>query len=320
MQSVIVDDAPDARDAPNMRIVAVIPAYNEERCIGSVALKAQRYAESVIVVDDGSTDSTAEIAEDAGAIVVRHASNRGKGVALNTGFKRAHQMGADVVVTFDADGQHKPEDMAAVIAPVLDGRADIVVGSRYLIRTSDVPAIRVVGHWIFNFITNRSSGVSVTDSQSGFRAFSARALRAIFFSSRSFSVESEMQFLAHDHQLTMTEVPIAILYEDAPKRNVVIHGLIVLNGILRLVGQHRPLLFLCVPGLVVFLVGLLFGLSVIEIYRASRDLATGYALITILFSVVGLLTLYTGIMLHSVRGLLLSLVRPSCDHDEGHPV
>jgi len=309
-------DFATANGAHRSRVVAVIPAFNEERSIGSVALQAQRYVESVIVVDDGSTDATAEIAADAGAIVVRHAQNQGKGVALNTGFRRAHEIGADVVVTFDADGQHRPEEMAAVVAPVLHGQADIVVGSRYLEQTSQVPPLRIFGHRIFNFITNRSSGVSITDSQSGFRAFSARALKSIFFSSKSFSVESEMQFLARDHRLRITEVPIEIRYEERPKRNVLLHGLIVLNGILRLIGQHRPLLFLCVPGLSTFLVGLLLGLWVIEIYRSSRELVTGYALMTLLLSVVGLLTLYTGIMLHSVRGLLLSLVRPVYDNVE----
>jgi glycosyltransferase involved in cell wall biosynthesis len=313
MESVV------AENSPRPRIVAVIPAYNEERCIGSVALQAQRYAESVIVVDDGSTDATADIAADAGAIVIRHQQNQGKGVALNTGFRAAHRMGAEVVVTLDADGQHRPEELAAVVAPVLNGEADIVVGSRYLADRSNVPPVRILGHRIFNFITNRSSGVSVTDSQSGFRAFSINALKTLYFSSRGFSVESEMQFLARDHALKVTEVPIGIVYhQEPPKRNVLIHGLGVLNGILRLIGQHRPLLFLCVPGFIIFLLGTIMGLRVIEIYHSSQELATGYALITLLFTVTGLLTVYTGVMLHSVRGLLLTLLRPPVSHDGSH--
>jgi glycosyltransferase involved in cell wall biosynthesis len=113
-------------------VVAVIPAYNEERFIGSVVLRARQYADTVIVVDDGSTDATGEIAAAAGVIVVRHESNRGKGAALNTGFHRARALGAAAVVTLDGDGQHRGDELAVLAEPVLSGQADIVVGSRFL--------------------------------------------------------------------------------------------------------------------------------------------------------------------------------------------
>ncbi|MDA8219852.1 MAG: glycosyltransferase family 2 protein [Dehalococcoidales bacterium] len=292
------------------KIVIVIPAYNEERFIGSVVLKALKFGDTVLVVDDGSSDETAEIAAAAGAIVVQHAVNSGKGVALRTAFRKARELGADVVVTLDADGQHLPEEMAMVAAPVLRGEADIVVGSRYLERTSEVPSHRIWGHAVFNLITNGASGVTVTDSQSGYRAFSAKALTALSFHSNGFSVESEMQFLARENGLRVAEVPITIRYRDKPKRNVIVHGLMVLNGILQLIGQHRPLLFFGVPGFISLLVGMLWGVWVVEIYRMTSTLAIGYALIAVFLSIVGVLALFTGVMLHSVRGLLLSLVRP----------
>ena len=109
--------------------VIVIPAYNEERFIGSVVLKARRYADCVIVVDDGSTDGTAEIAAQAGAEVARHAKNLGKGAALNSGFKKACELAPQVVVMLDGDGQHHPEEVGTVIAPILAGEADIVIGT-----------------------------------------------------------------------------------------------------------------------------------------------------------------------------------------------
>ena len=303
-------DMGDADSAVCSRVVAVIPAYNEERFIGSVVLQARKYADAVIVVDDGSTDATGEIAEAAGAIVVRHECNRGKGAALNTGFQMARRLVPLAVVTLDGDAQHLPAEINIVLEPILYGEADIVVGSRYLQKTNQTPRHRVWGHWMMTLLTNLASGTFLTDSQSGFRAFSSKAVNMISFSSDGFSVESEMQFLAREFNLRLVEVPITIRYSDKPKRPVIIHGVMVLNGVLRLIGQHRPLLFFGVPGLVILLAGLVWGLWVVEIYRTSQILATGYALIVVLLLLVGILTLFTGIILHSIRALLLDLVRP----------
>jgi glycosyltransferase involved in cell wall biosynthesis len=290
-------------------IVAVIPAYNEEKFIGSVILKTLKHVSTIIVVDDGSADSTAEIAEEAGALVVRHTVNQGKGVALNTGFLKARELNPDAIVTIDADGQHLPEEIPLVTAPILAGEADIVIGSRYLEQKSDVPVQRVLGHQVFNFVTNQASGVPLTDSQSGFRAFSPNALRALSFNSQGFSVESEMQFLAGQYKLRTVEAPITIHYHAKPKRPLIRHGLLVLNGLLQLVGQYRPLLFFGIPGTIMMLIGLLWGLWVINIYRTSQMLATGYAIVSQLLIVLGALFLFTGILLHSIRGLLLSTPR-----------
>lgn len=287
--------------------VVVIPAYNEERFIGSVVLKTRQIAETVIVVDDGSKDATAQLAEAAGAIVIRHEVNTGKGGALNTGFLKAKEYNPDVVITIDGDWQHLPEEMAMVAAPVLNGEADIVVGSRYLEQTSDVPIQRVIGHWGFTSLTNIVSGVSLTDSQSGYRAFSQDALDALSFSSRSFSVESEMQFLAKDHDLKVVEVPITIRYTDKPKRNVLSHGLVVLNGILKLVAQHRPLLFFALPGVLTLLVGLGLGAWVVNQYALYETLAVGTALIVVILMLSGMFLLFTGIVLHSLRVVVMDL-------------
>lgn len=188
--------------------VAVIPAYNEERFIGSVVIKACKYADAVIVVDDGSSDATAEIARLAGATVVQHEQNAGKGAALSTGLRKARELHPAAVVVLDADYQHRPREIGQVTAPVLAGEADIVIGSRYLSNGSNTPTHRVWGHRVFNLMTNGASGVAVSDSQSGFRAFSPAALEAIAFRSNGFSVESEMQFIAKEQGLRMVEVPI----------------------------------------------------------------------------------------------------------------
>lgn len=300
-----VFDVREGKEQSKSSIVVVIPAYNEERFIGSVVLSVRQFAAPVIVVDDGSTDATSLIADAAGAVVLRHDVNRGKGVALESGFLKALDYSPDVVVTIDGDSQHVPDDVPQVVQPILNEEADIVIGSRYLDDQSDVPAHRIWGHRFFNFITNVLTGTKSSDSQSGFRAFSPHAIRAIGFKSDGFSVESEMQFLVNELGLRMVEVPITIRYLDRPKRSVIAHGMQVLNGIMQLIGQYRPLLFFGVPGAVVLLAGVLWGGWVIEVYRRTLTLAVGYAMISVLLTILGSLSLATGIILHSIRGLLI---------------
>jgi len=225
-QHVVV--RPAAIDFNTHHIVVIIPAYNEERFIGSVVLKLLKYPLTLIVVDDGSSDETAAIAQAAGATVIRHSSNLGKGQALNSGFEEARRLQPAAIVMIDGDGQHLPEQLADMVRPVLNEEADIVIGSRYLQKGCQVPRHRVIGHWFFNQVTRAASGVSVTDSQSGYRAFSPRAYNAELFHCPDFSVESEMQFLAREHGLRVAEVPITIRYTDKPKRPVWRHGLVVL--------------------------------------------------------------------------------------------
>ncbi|MCC6613758.1 MAG: glycosyltransferase family 2 protein [Anaerolineae bacterium] len=289
---------------PTEGLIAIIPAHDEARYIGSVVLMTRKHVETVIVIDDGSTDATAEVAEAAGALVLRHPQNAGKGVALNTGFVKARELNPRVVITLDADWQHLPEEIDRVIAPVLRGDADIVVGSRYLDVTSEVPKARVLGHWGFTSVTNAISGVSLTDSQSGYRAFSPAALKVLVFSSTSFSVESEMQFLARNHNLRVLEVPITIRYLDKPKRNLFSHGWLVLNGLIRLVAQHRPLLFFGVPGVILLVTGLVLGWQVVDVYNRFENLAVGTALIVVLLLLGGVFFLFTGIILHALRILV----------------
>jgi glycosyltransferase involved in cell wall biosynthesis len=325
---------PSTRDG--CRISAVIPAFNEDRFIGSVVLKVRNYVHEVIVVDDGSQDTTAVIAGSAGATVLTHGGNLGKGAALNTGLAHARELESDAVVLMDADGQHDPAEIPAVAkwilgcdhcqdpcswgnefarAPAPDTppppmdmplKADIVIGSRYLVDLSAVPRHRIWGHRVFNHITRLISGVRSTDSQSGFRAVSPKALQVLTFSSSGFSVESEMQFLAAEHDLVIAEAPITIAYQEKPKRSVIQHGLLVIDGILRLTGQYRPLLFFGLPGAIILLLGLAWGWYVVDIYRRLQQLAVGYAMISVLLTLIGMIALSTGVILHSIRGLLSS--------------
>jgi glycosyltransferase involved in cell wall biosynthesis len=290
------------------RILVAIPAYNEERFIGSVVVAARLIGLSVLVIDDGSTDRTAEVAEGAGAIVERHLENRGKAAALNTAFNFARTWGAEALVVLDGDGQHSIAEVEPFLEALYRGETDVVIGSRFLSASAgEVPRVRQVGQRAMTLVTNLGSGTSVTDSQSGFRAFSRRAIDVVQFRSAGFSAEVEMQFWAREHGLRLVEVPITANYFDPPKRNVVSHGLQVLNGVLWLISHYRPLLFFGVPGLALLLVGLGFGLTVVSIYDRTQVLAVGYALMTLLCTIAGMLCLTTGVVLHSMRRIVLGL-------------
>lgn len=293
--------------------LVIIPAYNEERFIGSVVIQARHYAMDVIVVDDGSTDDTVNIATEAGASVLRHEKNLGKAAALTTGFVHAKGLIADghpvqAVVILDGDGQHQCVEIPHVVAPILAGEADIVVGSRFLGVKSRIPKWRVFGQQALTVATNLGSGFNLTDSQSGFRAFSPQTLAALDFESEGFSVESEMQFLVQKNNLRVKEVPIHVIYAERSKRNPFGQGLKVVNGILKLVGQYRPLLYFGVPGVMLLLMGMGLGIWVVDRFYISGELAVGLAMICILLSILGMLLLSTGVILHSVRALLLDIL------------
>jgi glycosyltransferase involved in cell wall biosynthesis len=291
------------------RVVVAIPCLNEERNIGSLVIQAKRWASEVIVIDDGSSDETGLVAEAAGAIVIQHETNQGKGAALNSAFAVALGRDADVLVVMDGDGQHKPSEIPVVAGPIISGEADISVGSRHLSEAEgEIPKVRRVGQTVVTTATNLGSGVTLTDSQSGFRAFSRRALEAMTFSSAGFAVESEMQFLALDQGLRVVEVPIEAVYRDPPKRNVVRHGLVVLDGLMRLVGMHRPLLFFAIAAMVAWLCGSLLALAALEaLDRGSATAAMGPTLGAAACLLLGVLSVFAGVILHSVRTMMIHL-------------
>jgi glycosyltransferase involved in cell wall biosynthesis len=293
----------------NRRLLLVIPAYNEERFIGSLVHKARHYTGSVLVIDDGSQDGTAQIASEAGALVIRHNKNLGKGCTLDTAFSFARQDAPDVLILMDGDGQHMPEELAKIVEPVLYDGIDIVVGSRYLNHENSTPIDRVWGHHLINFVCNSLSGVHVTDSQSGYRAFSRRAIELISFQSSGFCVESEMQFIAGEYKLSYLEVPIQILYLDPPKRSAIKQGFQVLQGIIHLTGQYRPLLFFGLLGIFLIFLGVLFAFEASWIFEMGQSIPIVFVVVSVLAFVTGIISLFTGFMLHSIRGLLIDMLR-----------
>lgn len=297
---------PHQRD---IRTLAVVPAYEEGRRIGSVVLQVKPYVDQVLVVDDGSHDDTARIAHAAGALVIRHEHNHGKGCALNTGLTRARQLGPTAVVLIDGDGQHRAEEIPSVLGPILRDEADVVVGSRYLHPHEQVPRHRVLGHAALNWLTNIVSGVHLSDTQNGFRALSRRALDAFSFSSQGFSVESEMQFLVREHKLRVVEVPVTTLYPDKPKRSAVLQGLQVLGGIARRASYHRPVEFLQLPGLGLLMTGFAIRLAAIESLHLWSRFAGTLALFGTPMMIVGAHMLCAGMIMHAIRCELVDALR-----------
>jgi len=198
-------------------IFFVIPAYNEAAAVGQVIRRVLGRYEKVVVVDDGSADNTAEEAARAGAIVLRHLVNRGQGAALKTGIDYALRAGADIIVTFDSDGQHRLEDVEALIAPVREGRADVALGSRFLESGTRVPLMRLLTLKLGILFTRLVSQIRVTDTHNGLRALSREAASKIQIRQDRMAHASEILDEISRLKLRFCEVPTRILYTDYSK-------------------------------------------------------------------------------------------------------
>jgi len=203
-----------------VRVVCVIPAFNEESTIRAVVEKAGSHCNLVLVVDDGSNDKTADNARDAGARVAGHVTRLGVGAALSTGLSLALRNGADIIVTLDGDGQHDPNDIPSVIAPLLDENADIVIGSRMLKGSSAMPFYKRIGNEALSIVTSLVCGTKIDDSQSGFRAFSRKVAEIARYGSIDYRWASEMLIVSSRKELRIISVPIKTLYFKRRLRGV----------------------------------------------------------------------------------------------------
>ena len=283
-----------------------IPAFNEEKNIAKIITNLKKVTDSIIVCDDGSSDMTSEIAEGLGATVIKHEKNKGYGAAINSIFKKCNEDNVDVLVTFDADGQHRVEDLEPLLKPIIDNQSDIVIGSRFLDEKSDIPNYRKVGIKIITQVTNASIKQKLTDSQSGLRAYNKKVLQSINPSDTGMGISTEILIKASNKGFKITEVPIKILYGgNTSTHNPVSHGTSVLISTIKFTSIEHPLKFYGIPSVIFLIIGSVFAYFTVSFYAEIGRLNPNLALLAMGSILIGIVLLISAILLFS----LVSVVR-----------
>jgi|TARA_B100001540_G_scaffold314387_1_gene339204 glycosyltransferase involved in cell wall biosynthesis len=285
-----------------MNIVIGIPAYNEENKIAGIITKLKKITDTIIVCNDGSSDLTGEIAAELGAIVINHEKNKGYGSAIRSIFLKARELKFDNLLTFDADGQHRIEDVKSVLKPIENEQADIVIGSRFLSKKSDeMPNYRKMGIKLITKVTNMSITEKLTDSQSGFRAYNKKVLENIIPTDEGMGVSTEILIKASKLDFKIAEVPIKVNYKGKTStQDPVSHGTSVIISTLKFTSIHNPLKFYGIPGVIFLIIGLTFIAWTIQIYSVEQAIVTNISLIGIGGIVLGTVLLMTAIILFSI--------------------
>ena len=279
-----------------------IPAFNEENPIVDVIKKSLKYVDQVIVCDDGSSDLTAEQAKIAGAVVIKHEKNMGKGHAMKSLFKYAKDIDADVIVTIDGDGQFLPEQIETLLKPILENSYDVVIGNRFSDDT-EMPSYRKIGNKMLDRITKLAAELPFSDTQSGFRSYSKKAIQSIDFSTNGFGVDSEILIDAVDKGLKITETDVTVLYDTGLKtstKDPVTHTMGVVASLLESIAIHHPLKYLGIPGMILLLIGLGFATYSISIFNETGNFSLPSVLITMSSLIIGLILLLMSVVLYSI--------------------
>ena len=284
-----------------MKITIGIPAYNEEKNIASIITKLKNITDSIIVCDDGSSDMTSEISKNLGAVVISHKKNMGYGAALRTIFQKSVELDSDILVTFDADGQHRIEDINKILQPLENNEADVVIGSRFLDNESKIPNYRKIGIKVITKVTNASLKKKLTDSQSGFRAYNKQALTQISPSEMGMGISTEILIKASSKGLRIAEIPITILYHDGTStHNPVSHGTSVLISTIKFTSIEHPLKFYGIPSIIFLIIGSAFTYSAVQYYVEIGRLNTNLTVIGAGAILIGLVLLISAILLYSI--------------------
>jgi len=288
-----------------LKIAIGIPAYNEGKNIASVIIQLQKITKNIIVCDDGSQDMTSEIVMNLGTEVIKHKKNLGYGAAIRSIFLKAREMDIDALVTFDADGQHRIEDIEKVLKPIEDKNSDIVIGSRFLNKSENVPKYREVGIKAITSLTNAITGSKITDSQSGFRCYNKEVLQKLNPSEYGMGISTEILIKASKLKFKISEIPITVLYDgDTSTHNPVSHGASVILSTMKYVSIERPLVFYGIPGVVLFGIGLFFLLWTLQIFAEFGQIMTNIALAAISGIFLGSLLMLTSIILFSTVSVI----------------
>ena len=289
-----------------MDITIGIPAYNEEKNISEIIKNLQKITNKIIVCDDGSSDSTATIAKEMGALVIKHETNLGYGAAIRSIFLKAREEKSEFLITLDSDGQHRIEDISTVLDPLKTGKADIVIGSRFLNNNGkNVPSYRKAGIKILTKLANTSLEKNITDSQSGFRGYGKNVIENITPSESGMGVSNEILIKASKKGLKIVEVPIIILYDgDTSTHNPISHGSSVLISTLKFISMEHPLKFYGIPGFVFLLIGLGFLIFTINLFTETRQILLSSAIIGVGSTIFGIILIQSSILLYAMVKLM----------------
>lgn len=286
--------------------IACIPVYNEEKVIGEIVKKCMNYVDKVIVCDDGSTDNTAKVAKENGAHVIQHKKNIGKGSAMRSLFRSALENNGDVIVTIDGDGQFLPEEIPKIIEPILKNQSDIVIGYRFDDKT-EMPSYRRIGNKVLDKISNFASELPFRDTQSGFRAYSKKAIQMIKFTADGFGADSEILVDASRKELRISEEKITVIYNTGGKtstKHPITHSSSVISTLIELIAIRQPLRYLGVPGIILLVIGIIYSIVVIAIFNDTRYFSIPSTLIALGSVMIGIVLLLMSVVLFSINRIV----------------
>jgi len=264
------------------------------------------YVDKVIVCDDGSTDNTARVAKENGAHVIQHKKNTGKGSAMRSLFKSALENNGDVIVTIDGDGQFLPEEIPIIMDPILKNQSDIVIGYRFDDKT-EMPTYRRIGNKMLDKISNFASDLPFRDTQSGFRAYSKKAIQMIKFTADGFGADSEILIDASRKELIISEEKITVIYNTGGKTSTqhpITHSSSVISTLIELIAIRQPLRYLGVPGVILFIIGIIYSIVVIAIFNDTRYFSIPSTLIALGSVMIGIILLLMSVVLFSINRVL----------------
>ena len=282
--------------------IVCMPAYNEEKLIFDLIKKIRPFVDMVVVCDDGSTDKTEQKARDAGAHVIRHKKNLGKGGAMKSLFNYAKNIDADIVITMDGDGQFLPKEIPRIMKPVIEQKADVVLGYRFD-DADDMPTYRKFGNKFLDKMTSLASELPFRDTQGGFRAYSKKAIQLIQFSTNGFGVDSEIVVNASKQNLKIVEEKVTVIYNTGGKTSTktpVVHVSEVLKTVLEMIAIYHPLKYLGIPGLLSMIIGISVGIFVLITFNDTRYFSIPFMLISIASTILGVLLLLMSVVLFSI--------------------
>ena len=287
-----------------MKLVC-IPAFNEEKTIGEIVEKSLQYADNVIVCNDGSTDNTEKKAKEKGAIIINHKKNLGYGAAIISLFEEARKQNAEIMVTLDGDGQHDPAEIPNLVKALIENKVDVVIGSRFLGKKTNYPVYRKTGIKIITSASNLGTDFKVTDSQSGFRVYSKKAIDLIHPTEEGMSASTEILLKISNWDLSVAEVPITISYEgETSTHKPVPQGISVLMNTLKFISVKHPITFYGLPGIALVIAGVVLGIQFLDEYLNDQTIFYGSLLGSVILFLVGAIMLATAIILYSMATLM----------------